>query len=70
MFKANIKAIINVHEGCSIVSLLLKLVSTIFFFLLHRKRSFRSRDIQIFVIFSLPLHTFQTEKDKWKWNNL
>ena len=24
---------------------------------------------QIF-IFSLPFHTFQIQKDKWKWNNL
>ena len=39
-------------------------------FLFHRKSSFRSRDIQIFVIFSLPFHTFQIQKDKWKCNNL
>ena len=39
-------------------------------FLFHRKRSFRSRDIQIFVIFSLPFYTFQIQKDKWKWNNI
>ena len=35
-------------------------------FLFHLKSSFRSRDIQIFVVFSLPFHTFQIEKDKWK----
>ena len=40
------------------------------FFLSHQKSSFRSRDIQIFVIFSLPFHNFQIQKDKWKWNNL
>ena len=39
-------------------------------FLFHLKRSFPSRDIQIFVIFSLPFYTFQIQKDKWKWNNL
>ena len=38
-------------------------------FLFHVKSSFRSQDIQIFVIFSLPFHTFQLQKDKWKWNN-
>ena len=38
--------------------------------LLHLKSSFRSQDIQIFLIFSLPFHTFQTQKDKWEWNNL
>ena len=39
-------------------------------FLFHLKSSFGSRDIQIFVIFSLPFHTFQIQKDKQKWNNL
>ena len=39
-------------------------------FLFHEKSSFRSRDIQNFVIFSLPFHTLQIQKDKWKWNNL
>ena len=39
-------------------------------FLFHLKSSFHSRDIQIFVIFSLPLHSFQIQKDKWKWKNL
>ena len=39
-------------------------------FLFHLKSSFRSRDIQIFVIFYLPFHTFQIQKDKWKWNDL
>ena len=34
----------------------LKLVSTIFY--------------QTFVIFPLPFHTFQIQKNKWKWNNL
>ena len=64
----------------------LKLVSAIFYqmfifssndsknyekcFLFHIKSSFRSRDIQIFVIFSVPFHTFQIQKGKWKWNNL
>ena len=39
-------------------------------FLFHLKSSFWSRDIQIFVFFPLPFHTFQIQKDKWKWNNL
>ena len=39
-------------------------------FLFHLKSSFRSRDIQIYVIFSLHFHTFQTQKGKWKCNNL
>ena len=33
-------------------------------FLFHPKSSFRSWVIQIFVIFSLPFHTFQIRKDK------
>ena len=33
-------------------------------FLFHLKSSFRSRDIQFFVNFSLPFHTFQIEKGK------
>ena len=33
-------------------------------FLFHLKSSFRSRDIQMFVIFSLPFRTFQIQKDK------
>ena len=39
-------------------------------FLFHPKSFFCSRDIQIFVIFFLPFHTFQIQKNKWKWNNL
>ena len=39
-------------------------------FLFHLKSFFRSQDIQISVIFSLPFHTFQIQKGKWKWNNL
>ena len=39
-------------------------------FLFHLKSSFCSWDIQIFVIFPLPFHTFQIQKNKWKWNNL
>ena len=39
-------------------------------FLFHLKSYFHSRDIQIFVIFSLPFHTFQIQKGKWKWNNV
>ena len=38
-------------------------------FLFHQKSSFRYRDIQAFVIFSLPFLTFHVKKDKWKWNN-
>ena len=37
-------------------------------FSFHLKSSFRSQDIQIFVVFSFPFHTFQNQKDKW--NNL
>ena len=39
-------------------------------FLLHLKTSFRSQDIQILEILSLPFQTFQIQKDKLKWNNL
>ena len=39
-------------------------------FLFNLKSSFRSQDVQIFVFFSLPFHIFQTQKDKWDWNNL
>ena len=38
--------------------------------LFNLKSSFHSWDFQIFVIFSLPFHTFLIQKDKWKWNNL
>ena len=38
-------------------------------FLFYLKSSFCSQDIQFFVFFSLPFHTFQIQKDKWKWNN-
>ena len=34
-------------------------------FLFYLKSSFRSRDIQIFVIFSLLFHTFHIQNDKW-----
>ena len=45
-----------------------KTMKSVFYFI--KKSSFHSRDIQTFVIFSLPFHTFQIQKDKWKWNNL
>ena len=35
----------------------------------HPKSSFGSWNIQIFVTFFLPYHTFQIQKDKWKWND-
>ena len=38
--------------------------------LFHLKSSFRSLDIQIFVIFPFPFHTFHIQKDEWKWNDL
>ena len=43
---------------------------TMKYILFYLKSSFCSQDIQIFVFFSLPFHTFQTQKEKWKWNNL
>ena len=43
---------------------------TVKWFLFHLKGFFRSRDIQIFLIFPLPFHTFQIQKNKFKWNNL
>ena len=36
------------------------------FFISSIKSSFRSRDIQIFVIFSRAFYTFQIQKGKWK----
>ena len=39
-------------------------------FFFHLKSSFFSQDIQIFVLFCLPFHTFLIQKGKWKWNNL
>ena len=39
-------------------------------FLFHLKISFHSRDIQIFVIFSLPFQNYKIQKGKQKWNNL
>ena len=35
-------------------------------FLFHQKSSFRFRDIQIFVIFSLPFQTFPDSKGQMK----
>ena len=32
-------------------------------FLFHLKSSFRSRDIQFFVIFPLPFHSFRIQKE-------
>ena len=40
------------------------------FFVSYIESSFCSRDIQIFVIFSLYFHTFQIQKGKWESNNL
>ena len=40
------------------------------FFISSKKSSFPSWDIQIFVIFSLPFHTLQIQKDQWKWNEV
>ena len=39
-------------------------------FLFHLKSSFRSGNTQIFVIFCLPFHALQMQKDNWSWNNL
>ena len=38
-------------------------------FLFLLKNSFRSRDSQCFVIFSLPFHCFQVQRIRWNWNN-
>ena len=46
----------------------LKTMKNVFYFV--SKAFFHSRDIQIFVIFALPYHTFQIEKSKWKSNNI
>ena len=40
------------------------------FFKFYLKSSFHSWDIRIFVIFSLPFHTFQIQKKELKWHNL
>ena len=40
------------------------------FFLFHRKNSFRSRDIQIFVIFRLLFDTFYIQKRQMEVENL
>ena len=45
-----------------------KTIKKVFF--ISSKIYFRSWNIQIFVISSLPFHTFQIQKYKWKWNNL
>ena len=39
-------------------------------FLFHLKNFFLPQDIQVFVVVFLVYHTFQIQKDKWKWNNL
>ena len=39
------------------------------FFILSKKLFLFSR-YSNFWIFSFPFHNFQTQKDKWKWNNL
>lgn len=38
-------------------------------FLFLLKNSFRSRDSQCFVIFSLLFHCFQVQRIRWNWNN-
>ena len=38
--------------------------------LFHLKNFSCSQDIQIFVLFSLPFHIFQIQKDKWTWIGL
>ena len=52
---------------------LLKLVSTIFcqifIFSPNDKKLFSLSRYSNFCIFSLPFHTFQNQKNKWKWNN-
>ena len=45
-------------------------LKTIKCFLFHLKSSFGSGYTQIFVVFSLPFHIFQIQKDKWRWNDL
>ena len=66
-----------------IMMVILKLVSAIFLyftkrmylknygkcFLFHLMSSFRSRNIQVFVIFFLSFHIFQIQRDRWNWNN-
>ena len=63
----------GIHQIClvmiyQLVSLLVEYV--IVYCSCGQDHDFRSRDIQIFVFFPLPFHTFQTQKDKWRWNNL
>ena len=84
-FRASFKINLKVYDIINCVNKNFKLVSTIFYQILifssngrpsktmkcfHLKSSFRSQDIQTFVTFSLPFHTFQIQKGKWKWNNL
>ena len=45
----------------------LKTVKSVLF---NLRRSFRSQDIHFLLIFPFPFHTFQIQKDKWKWNNM
>ena len=44
-----------------------KTIKNVFYFI---EKTLRSQDIQFFVIFSPPFHTFQIQKDKWKCSNL
>ena len=46
----------------------LKIMENVFLF--YHNSCFCSRDIQTFVIFSLPFHTFQIQKDKFRYSNL
>ena len=39
-------------------------------FFISSKTPFVLQIFKLFVIFSLPFHTFQIQNDKWKWNNL
>ena len=39
-------------------------------FFIESKMFFSFSKYSIFCLFSIPFHTFQTQKDIWKWNNL
>ena len=69
-FFKNLKLVFAIFYQMFIFSTNDSFLKTMKRFSFHLKSSFGSQDIQIFVIFSLPFHTFQIQKGKWKSNNL
>ena len=47
-----------------------KTMKSVFYFIYKAYLHSQDSHFQCFEFFSRPFHTFQIQKDKWKWNNL